>query len=198
MTQPCLPRGRLNSAGGLTLIELEGMTTGLVETTYYAGPATRELDVEAMTTTDGNRWSAPGEPTIYLAGDIGVAFAEFARHAPVDHATDARVWSVDLRLNNAIDLRRDDVRARLGVADDPRWFLDRERCRSFATRVRGAHDSDGLIVPSVAMLDQTSRWNAVVFVDRLSTPAPVAVRPIQAVAAIRAAGLPPAAGSRLP
>lgn len=166
------------------MIDLDGLTTGLVETAYYAGPAVRKLDPEMMTTTDGNRWSAPGEPTIYLASDLGVALAEFARHAPSHHAPDAHVWSVDLRLDAAIDLRRDDVRSRLGVADDPRWFLDPERCRSFAKRVREPHGSDGLIVPSVAMLDETSRWNAVVFVDRLRHPLPVAVRPIQAVVRI--------------
>ena len=28
------------------------------------------------------RWSAPGQPTIYLAGDVGVAVAELGRHTP--------------------------------------------------------------------------------------------------------------------
>jgi RES domain-containing protein len=156
---------------------LDDLTSRFSQTCFYACPANQRLDPEAAVTTDGNRWSAPGEPTIYLASDLGVALAEFARHAPTHQPVDGRVWAVELELTSTVDLRRVDVRARLGVGDDPAWFLDRDRCRSLAHKLRTDGAIDGLIVPSVAMLDQDARFNVVVFVDRLPVGLSVAVAP---------------------
>jgi RES domain-containing protein len=156
---------------------LDDLTSRFSQTCFYACPATQRLDPEAAVTTDGNRWSASGEPTVYLASDLGVALAEFARHAPSHQPIDGRVWAVNLELTAAVDLRRADVIARLGVGDDPRWILDRDRCRSLAHDLRNDGAIDGLIVPSVAMLDQDARFNAVVFVDRLSGSLSAAVAP---------------------
>jgi RES domain-containing protein len=119
-----------------------------------------------LVTTGGNRWSRPGEPTIYLGSDTSVALAEFARHLEPDSPVVGGLWTVDVLLDRIVDLRNVDVRADAALPEDPRWLLDRERCRSLAAafRVRGAQ---GLIVPSVAFLDQRERWNLVVFADRL-------------------------------
>jgi RES domain-containing protein len=163
------------------MLDADGLAAPFNETAYYAGEPAARFEPEKAITIEGNRWSAAGEPTIYLAGDIGVALAEFARHAPADRALEGRVWAIELRLDAAIDLRREDVRSRLGVADDPRWYLDRERCRSLGSRLRSRGNCDGLVVPSVAMLDQVSRWNAVVFVDRLRGQASVACKPLRTV-----------------
>lgn len=130
---------------------------------YCSGPPADHLDVAELVTTDANRWSASGEPTLYLAGDVGTALAEVGRHWEPESGR-IRVWRVRLELPAAVDLRRPEVRSAVGVPDDPRWFLDRDRCRELASRIRQSAIS-GLIVPSVALLDQAERWNAVVFVD---------------------------------
>jgi RES domain-containing protein len=132
-----------------------------------SGPATSELDIADLVSVESNRWSADGEPTVYLAGDVGVALAEVARHWKPG-APAVRLWQVRLRLDRAMDLRRPDGRAAAGVPDDPRWFLDRRRCQELAARFRRA-GHDGLIVPSVAFLDDLERWNAVIFVDRVQS-----------------------------
>jgi hypothetical protein len=136
-----------------------------------AGPASTRLTPDAMRTTEGNRWSAPGEPTIYLAGDLGVALAEFGRHAPPEPA-DARVWAVQVELDAVVDLR--------GLREASR-LLDRERCGAMATRLRTAGVHEGVLVPTVAMLDRADRWNLVVFVDRLRRPLAEAIRPLEVV-----------------
>ena len=120
----------------------------------------------ALVTTDGSRWSRPGEPTIYLGSDTAVALAEFARHLDPDSPVVGGLWTVDVELDRVVDLRHVDARTGAALPDDPRWLLDRERCRSLAAafRIRGAQ---GLIVPSVAFMDQRERWNLVVFADRL-------------------------------
>ena len=125
------------------------------------------LSRNGLVTTDGNRWSRPGEPTIYLGSDEAVALAEFARHLERDSPVMAGLWTVDVQLDCVVDLRRS-VRSNAALAEDPRWLLDRERCRSVAASFR-ARGVQGLIVPSVAFLDQREHWNLVVFADRLES-----------------------------
>jgi RES domain-containing protein len=132
-----------------------------------SGAATSELDVTDLVSVESNRWNADGEPTVYLAGDVGVALAEIGRHWQ-DGSAAVRLWQVRVRLDRALDLRRPDGRAAAGVPDDPRWFLDRRRCQELAARFRRA-GHDGLIVPSVAFLDELERWNAVIFADRVQS-----------------------------
>jgi RES domain-containing protein len=125
------------------------------------------LSRSGLVTTDGNRWSRPGEPTIYLGSDKAVALAEFARHLELDSPVVAGLWTVDVQLDCVVDLRSD-ARSNATLAEDPRWLLDRERCRSLAAKFR-ARGAQGLIVPSVAFLDQREHWNLVVFADRLES-----------------------------
>ena len=129
------------------------------------GPPGARFNVASLTSTEANRWSGDGEPTIYLAGDPGVALAELGRHWGEQQA-EAAIWSVTLSLEAAADLRDPTVRSILGVPDEPTWILDMERCHALASGLRSDGMHDGLIVPSVAFLDDPSRWNAVVFVDR--------------------------------
>ena len=133
---------------------------------WCTGPDGPTLDVASLPTTDANRWSRPGEPTIYLAGDPGVALAELGRHWAEQEGKIA-VWSGDLSLGAAADLRDPRVCAALDLPDDPTWVVDDERCRSVASRLRSDEGLDGLIVPSVAFIDDPDRWNAVVFAERL-------------------------------
>jgi RES domain-containing protein len=131
---------------------------------WCTGPDAPALDVASLPTSDANRWSGPGEPTIYLAGDPGVALAELGRHWEEQEGNIA-LWSADLSLAAAADLRDPRLRATLGLPSDPTWLLDAERCRMVAARLRSDGRHDGLIVPSVAFMDAGTRWNAVVFVE---------------------------------
>jgi RES domain-containing protein len=95
----------------------------------YRGPAVVALndqlawDPQGLITIDGNRWSRPGEPTIYLAGDIGVALAEFARHLPDGSvAGPGWLWTIDVEIDAAVDLQRQSVRSRLSIPEDRSGF----------------------------------------------------------------------------
>jgi RES domain-containing protein len=131
---------------------------------FSTGPAGASLDVSRLPSTEANRWSRDGEPTIYLAGDPGVALAELGRHWE-EQRVEVAVWSLDLTMRAAADLRDPATRAILGVPDDPRWILDQDRCHALASHLRSDGAHDGLIVPSAAFLDDAGRWNAVVFAD---------------------------------
>jgi RES domain-containing protein len=136
------------------------------EAASISGPAASTLDLERLVTTDPNRWNGRGKPTLYAGRDAGVALAEFGRHWRDEHDPSC-VWSIRLHLTSVLDLRQPEVRADLGLPADSTWFLDRGACSSLADRVRAAGAHDGLIVPSVAFLDDMERWNAVIFADRL-------------------------------
>lgn len=148
-----------------------------------SGPASDALDVGTLVTTEANRWSADGQPTLYVAGDVGTALAEVGRHWE-PRTRRLGLWQVEVQLGAAVDLRRRDVRASLGIPDDPRWFLDAGRCRDMAARIRDG-GGEGLIVPSVALLDDGTRWNAVVFVERIPR-LDLAVRVVRAVGDVTA------------
>jgi RES domain-containing protein len=144
------------------------------EDASISGPAASTLDLERLLTTDPNRWNGRGKPTLYAGRDAGVALAEFGRHWRSE-PDPACVWSIRVRLDSVLDLRRSEVRAEYGLPADPAWFLDRGACASLADRIREAGRHDGLIVPSVAFLDDMERWNAVIFADRLPVPLAEAV-----------------------
>jgi RES domain-containing protein len=136
---------------------------------WCSGPSGPDLDVEELTTVDGNRWSRRGERTIYLAGDPGVALAELGRHWD-EGKRDVHIWRMRLSLDAAVDLRTETARATFGLPEDPAWILDTERCRALASALRADARYDGMIVPSAAFLDDRARWNAVVFVERAWRP----------------------------
>ena len=125
------------------------------------GPATA-LRVHELVSLEGNRWSSPGEPTIYLASSEGVAIAEFGRHFD-ESMGPMGLWTVRLRLDALADVRglRERERTRL---------LERRECRDLARSFRARPDCRGLLVPSVAFLDRADCWNVVLFVERLRGP----------------------------
>lgn len=151
-------------------------------TGYYAS-AEPVLHADDLVTTEGNRWSQAGEPTVYLAGDAALALAEFARHASPEGALAGALWTVTVRLDAVVDLR--DRERQDAHGDGRTTWLDREWCSSLAARLRGDGAIDGLIVPSAAMLDRRDRWNLVVFVDRLRRPVSDAIRINGQFAAVR-------------
>ena len=119
------------------------------------------------------RWHVQGQPTLYLAGDQQVAVTEFARHLAVDR--DGRIqvarrtiYSLSVVLERTIDLRDPGVLAVIGREDAPGCWLDARVCRAVATFFRDALPVQGLVVPSIAFLDDPARWNLVCFLERLA------------------------------
>ena len=123
-------------------------------------------DSAGLVGRSGDHWTLPGQPTVRLASDPGVAVAEAGRTwaGPGDEIA---VWSARVTLDAVADLRRRDLWSRVTIPDDPCWILDRERCRGVAGRLRSEGDADGMIVPSAVVLDDPRRFAIVVFVERL-------------------------------
>jgi RES domain-containing protein len=121
-----------------------------------------------------NRWNEAGEPTLYLAGDIGVAIPEFGRHFAIDRTADLgkktierTVYRLGLTLDAVFDLRTAAVWSELSLSNAPLCFLDIPIARATARFIRTTTRAQGIIVPSVAFLDSLERWCLVVFLEKL-------------------------------
>jgi hypothetical protein len=119
---------------------------------------------------------------LYLAGDQGVAIAEFARHvaprpAAVYQPLRRRfIFEIHVHFTSVLDLREAAVCAEYGVGPDPIWIRDIDATRHIATELRTHAETQAVIVPSIAFLDDVRRWNMVVFADTLSSwPAPFVI-----------------------
>jgi RES domain-containing protein len=135
-----------------------------------AGSRFDVLDTRFAALATDNRWNLPGEPTFYLAGDRGVALAEYARHLREDVGssdTSRALYVVELAVENVLDLRDARVRRAISLGGGPRRFLDRSVARATAEFLRHATPAEALIVPSMAFLDDPSRWNLVLFLEKL-------------------------------
>jgi hypothetical protein len=157
---------------------LERFVIGLDVTAFWQGRDERFDHAALVTDADGNRWNAPGEPAIYLAGDMGLALVEAGRHEPGSEPGDrveGIVWSLEVAVGSVLDLRQDDVRAELGL-DAPHWFLDRGRCRSLAADLRAGEVCAGIVTQSAGLPDDPDRWNLVLFADRLRRPLTEVIR----------------------
>ncbi len=139
-----------------------------------AGTGFDVLDTRFAGLAADNRWNEAGEPTFYLAGDLGVALAEYARHLRDDVGMrgtppvhERAVYQVNVELGAVLDLRDPRLRSAIGLHGGPRRFLDRDVARGTAFFLRRTTPAEGLLVPSVAFLDDASRWNLVVFLDKL-------------------------------
>lgn len=133
-------------------------------------PATEPLDLSRLAERDGDdddRWNEPDQPTIYLALDLAVALAEYARHASGPDAR--RLLRFDVGLDAVADLRHPWTRATSGHDGPPADLADPALARRLAAGVRARPDSQGLLVPSIAFPDHPARGNLVVFADRLPT-----------------------------
>lgn len=155
----------------------------------WIGPACRHisdgaaydiLDFRLAGQNRENRWNVYGEPTLYLASDHRVAIAEFARHfheesspqegrseSIVRRAVARRIYDLHVRIEHALDLRDPSLCAALALDNAPYCFLDREIARTTAQFLRRTTPAQALLVPSMALFDQTERYAIVLFLDKL-------------------------------
>ena len=121
-----------------------------------------------------NRWNE-GEPTLYLASDEAVALAELARHFELTRTpglarlVERRLYRLELGLDRVLDLCAPAAWEVLGLADAPRCFLEKTVARATAHYARYGLGVQAVRVPSVAFLDDVSRWCLVVFLERVPT-----------------------------
>jgi RES domain-containing protein len=137
------------------------------------GPDNDPLDSSFSARSSENRWNKQGEPTLYFAGDLGVAAAEWARHLEavalppeiVAQANPRRVWEVQIRVDRAIDLRDPRVWSELSLTNAPWCFTSIPLCQDTASTLRHTTESQALLVPSMAFLGKLDRWAMIGFVD---------------------------------
>lgn len=132
------------------------------------------LDFSRAGLAPNNRWNVAGEPTLYIAGDVGLAIAEWgchyeeARVPGLAHDTVERtVYRLDLVIERVLDLRDPQLWAALSLADAPFCFLDQGVARATAHFIRHTSSAQAIFVPSAAMLDKLDRWNLVLFLEKL-------------------------------
>jgi hypothetical protein len=131
-------------------------------------PAGEDFSIAGLGQIDDgrDRWGAPRLRTAYLASDPGVALAEYARHCQPDGGPERRcLHAVRLEPVALLDLRRPEVLDALGLPSGARQFTERAVARRTATAIRSTGATPGLIVPSMAFLDQPDRFNVVLFVE---------------------------------
>jgi RES domain-containing protein len=135
------------------------------------------LDATHAARSRRNRWNEPGTPTFYFASDIGVVIAEFGRHIQAELPTGQQerqardVWTIPISLARLIDFRDPATSASIGLPRIDTWIGDIDRTQSTARYVRQHSDVQGLLVPSMGFLDDSTRWNVVVYLDRIDPPA---------------------------
>ncbi len=146
---------------------------------HISSQANRDvLDFRFVGLNADNRWNTTAEPSLYMAGDPGVVIAEWGRnfgHRRTEEigefSVERTVFRLTPRLNSVLDLRVSSVAAALGANDAPACFTDRSVAQTTATLVRATTSANAIIVPSIAFLDDLTRWNLVVFLDTLPTDA---------------------------
>jgi hypothetical protein len=123
---------------------------------------------------DTNRWNGAGQRTLYLAHDHAAALAEWARHSQrtynpeVDPPLRRRMYRLSIALPAVLDLRDPRTWDALGgVIAKPTDFLELRRCRMIADYIRRLTRAVAIHVPSAAFIDDLSRGNLVVFLDKL-------------------------------
>lgn len=138
-----------------------------------AGASRGVLDDAHAARSRRNRWNEAGTPTFYFASDIAVVVAEFGRHIraelpdgqPERQARD--VWKVPISLSRLIDFRDPATSASIGLPKVDDWVADIDRTQATARYIRQHAAVQALLVPSIGFLDDSTRWNVVVYLDRV-------------------------------
>lgn len=141
--------------------------------------------------------NAQGEPTLYLAGDEGVLAAEWGRHL-LDTRTpeiaagtmERSIYRLDLTIDAVLDVRLPAVWQALSLTNSPFCFTDRVVARATARFIRDTTRTQGMIVPSIAFLDDLTRWNLVIFLDKLPADTTEWINYVQPLGTLRWSDIP--------
>jgi RES domain-containing protein len=132
------------------------------------------LDTRFATGATDNRWNDRAQPTLYLASAHEVLAVEWARHFPRDAVAQSgsrsrlrRVFDIDVALDHVLDLRDPSLCETIGLVNTPFCFVDKELCRATARRLRDATRAQGIVAPSLGMLDRADAWILVLIIDKL-------------------------------
>ena len=157
-------------------MSLDGHLASWTGTAFRHLPAGRSLDPLAFHRAKGrdHRWNEQGGPTLYLAGDEGVLAAEWGCHLLANRTSGIAagtmtrsIYRLDLSVDAVLDLRHLAVWQALSLTNPPFCFTDRIISRATARFVRDTTRAQGMVVPSSAFLDDLTRWNLVIFLDKL-------------------------------
>jgi RES domain-containing protein len=139
-----------------------------------AGSTRSVLDDTHLGIANDNRWSEAGVRAYYFASDVGLVAAEHARHIATDvlggHAErlERSVFRVPISLERVLRLTDPAVVVAMGAGPINTWILDLASTQAAASYlVSQVARLQGLIVPSVAFLDQPDRFNVVVYRDAI-------------------------------
>lgn len=121
-----------------------------------------------------NRWNIAGEPTLYLAKEKNVALAEYARHFEVNRTPGLaaktyrrQVYRISVKLEYLLDLCDSNVWLELSLVNAPDCFKEKAIARATAHFIRNTTQTQGIIVPSIAFLDDLKQWCLVLFLEKL-------------------------------
>jgi len=87
---------------------------------------------------------------------------------------------LDVQIHDTLDLRDPALCAALALDNAPHCFLDREVARTTAQFLRRAPTAQALLVPSMALFDQTEQYAVVLFLDKLLTEPRTFITSVQA------------------
>lgn len=131
-------------------------------------------DFKYCTLSKTNRWNTQGEPTLYLAKEKSFAIGEFARHfsenrsLSLSHKIHKRqVWRFSIELTKTVDLCDINACDALSLTDAPHCFKNIQVARSTATFLRNSLKVEAIFVPSMAFIDDLSKWCLVIFLENL-------------------------------
>ena len=78
------------------------------------------------------------------------------------------VFQYTLKINYVVNLVDEHTRSQLELSLLPATdILDRSMGRIIGNKVRSSTDAKAMLVPSVAFLDDPTRWNLVVFLEKM-------------------------------
>lgn len=159
---------------------------------YCHVPGEGRIDLTALAHggDETDRWSRADQPTVYLASDPGVVLAELGRHqrGGRGEAVKRRILRLRLAEVDVVDLRDASVAGALGVDDVPRAYLDRAFARRIGCAVRETGACSGIIVPSMALLDDDERHCVVLFDEAIDGGFAAAVAECVEVGEVRTDG----------
>ena len=101
-----------------------------------------------------------------------------------------RLFRLEIALDYTLDLRAQALIQQLSIADAPARFLDRAVARAVAGFLRATTSAQGLLVPSVAFLDDPSRFLVVCFLEKLPSESERWIRSVTVDGNFRLTGQP--------